>query len=84
MATFTPLGPAAQAWALRVARCESGYNPYAVNTSSGASGVFQFLPSTWAHTPFASKSVFDRVANVHAAACYFEATGQTGSPWSCR
>ena len=28
--------------------------------------------------------VFDPVANVQAAAWYYKATGQTGSPWSCR
>jgi hypothetical protein len=27
---------------------ESGGNPRAVNPSSGAGGLFQFLPSTWA------------------------------------
>ena len=34
-------------WALRVANCESHYNPLAINRSSGASGLFQFMPSTW-------------------------------------
>ena len=31
-----------------VIRRESGGNPHAVNASSGAGGLFQFLPSTWA------------------------------------
>ena len=31
-----------------VIRVESGGNPQAVNPSSGAGGLFQFLPSTWA------------------------------------
>lgn len=81
---FAPLGAAAQTWALRVAKCESGYNPLAVNRYSGASGLFQFLPSTWAHTPYASQSVFDPVANAQAAAWYYNATGRTGGPWSCK
>lgn len=32
---------------LRIARCESGLNPRAVNASSGALGLFQHLPSLW-------------------------------------
>ena len=31
---------------------ESGGNPRAVNPSSGAGGIFQFLPSTWAGLGF--------------------------------
>jgi hypothetical protein len=83
---FAPLGAAAQAWALRVARCESNFNPYAVNRSSGASGLFQFLPSSWAGTPQgkAGLSVFDANANARGAAWYYNATGRTGGPWSCK
>lgn len=33
---------------------ESGGNPQAVNASSGAGGLFQFLPSTWASLGYAS------------------------------
>ena len=33
---------------------ESGGNPRAVNPSSGAGGLFQFLPSTWASLGFAA------------------------------
>jgi soluble lytic murein transglycosylase-like protein len=86
LAAFAPLGSAAQAWALRVARCESNFNPNAVNRSSAASGLFQFLPSTWAGTPQgkAGRSVFDPTANAQAAAWYYKATGQTGGPWSCK
>ena len=32
---------------------ESGGNPRAVNPSSGAGGLFQFLPSTWAGLGYA-------------------------------
>jgi hypothetical protein len=51
-------------------RYESGGNPYAVNRSSGASGLLQFLPSTWRSTPQgrAGMSVFDAVAARAAAA----------------
>lgn len=84
LTAFSSLGPEAQAWALRVAKCESGYNPNAVNRYSGASGLFQFMPSTWTHTPFGGQSVFDPVANAEAAAWYYNATGRTGGPWSCK
>jgi hypothetical protein len=54
---------------LRIARCESGFDPQAHNLRSGAAGVFQFVPATWASTPQgrAGRSVFDAEANVEAA-----------------
>ena len=80
---FAPLGAAAQQWALRIAKCESGYNPNAVNRSSGASGLFQFLPSTWRGTPqgSAGASVFDPVANAQAAAWLYQRSGP--GQWVC-
>ena len=33
--------------ALRIVRCESGFNPDAQNPTSSASGLFQFINSTW-------------------------------------
>lgn len=53
---------------LRVATCESHLNPNAVNSSSGASGLFQFMPSTWEWTPYADQDIFDAEANANAAA----------------
>jgi hypothetical protein len=82
VAAFSPLGQAAVAWALRVAACESGYNPYAVNRSSGAAGLFQFLPSTWAHSPWAAQSPFDPVANSQAAAWLYARSGP--GQWVCQ
>jgi Transglycosylase SLT domain len=79
---FAPLGAGAQQWALRIAKCESGYNPNAVNRSSGASGLFQFLPSTWAALPWRASSPFDPVANAQAAAYYYQHSGP--GPWVCR
>jgi transglycosylase-like protein with SLT domain len=79
---FAPLGAGAQQWALRIAKCESGYNPNAVNRSSGASGLFQFLPSTWAALPWHGSSPFDPVANAQAAAYYYQHSGP--GPWVCR
>ncbi len=52
---------------LRVAQCESNLIPTAVNRS-GSYGLFQFVPSTWASTPFADQDVFEAWANANAAA----------------
>lgn len=52
---------------LRVAQCESVLDPNVVNPASGASGLFQFMPSTFAFTPFAGQDIFDPVVNANAA-----------------
>jgi soluble lytic murein transglycosylase-like protein len=82
LTAFAPLGSAGQTWALRVAQCESNYNPYAVNRSSGASGLFQFLPSTWASLPQHNQSVFDPTANAQAAEVLYSRSGP--NQWSCK
>ena len=48
---------------------ESGWNPYSQNPRSKASGLAQFLPSTWATTPSGQlgHSPFDPYANIDAA-----------------
>ena len=79
---FTPLGDRAVEWAFNVAWCESRYHPTSVNSSSGASGLFQFLPSTWAFTPQHSLSPFDPVANSNAAAWLYSRDGP--SQWECQ
>jgi hypothetical protein len=79
---FSPLGPAAVQWAMNVAWCESRYHPNSVNSSSGASGLFQFLPSTWAFTPYASHSPFDPQYNALAAAWLYHRDGP--SQWVCQ
>ena len=79
---FTPLGDRAVQWAFNVAWCESRYHPNSVNSSSGASGLFQFLPSTWAFTPQHSQSPFDPVANANAAAWLYARDGP--SQWVCQ
>lgn len=80
---FGPLGSTAVQWALRVAKCESGYNPAAHNPS-GASGLFQFLPSTFASTPIgkAGGSIWDPVASAQAAAWMYSQGRQ--NEWSCK
>jgi hypothetical protein len=79
---FSPLGKAAVQWAMNVAWCESRYHPNSVNTDSGASGLFQFLPSTWGGTPYASKSPFDPRANAFAAAWLYSHYGP--GRWVCQ
>jgi multidrug efflux pump subunit AcrA (membrane-fusion protein) len=79
---FSPLGPAAVQWAINVAYCESRYHPNSVNSDSGASGLFQFMPSTWGGTPWANQSPFDPVANAQAAAWLYSRYGP--GRWTCQ
>jgi uncharacterized protein YraI len=67
---------------IRVAACESVWDPYAVNSSSGASGLFQFMPGTWLTTPYADQDIFDPVANANAAA-WMWSVGRRNE-WSCQ
>jgi peptidoglycan hydrolase CwlO-like protein len=78
--------------ALAVLRCESNGDPDAYNPYSGASGLFQFLPSTWATTSgpagFGGASPFDAEANIGTAAWLGSRYQQLGqyfwAPWSCK
>jgi hypothetical protein len=79
---FGPLGPAAVQWAINVAYCESRYHPNSVNSQSGASGLFQFMPGTWGGTPWANQSPFDPVANAQAAAWLYSRYGP--GRWTCQ
>ena len=69
---FASLGSRTEEVALCVAEAESNFDPLAVNPSTGAAGVFQFLPSTWASlselADHGGDSVFDARANVAVAA----------------
>jgi hypothetical protein len=78
--------------ALAILQCESlgdadAYNPY-----SGASGLYQFLPSTWASTSpkagFSGASPFDPEANIGTAAWLANRYQELGqgywAPWACR
>lgn len=80
--------------ALRVMKCESSGNPDAVNASSGASGLFQFLDTTWAwvapQVGMGGRSRFDPEANVASAAWLVDFTIRTAHPrgtwahWTCQ
>ena len=66
----------------RKAWCESRFNPRAYNASSGSSGLFQFIPSTWRTTPYARRSIWSAKWSALAAA-WMHAVGR-GGEWSCR
>jgi hypothetical protein len=52
---------------LRVARCESGLDPQAVGGGGAYYGLYQFVPSTFAGTPYGKYDIFDPWANANAA-----------------
>lgn len=66
---------------LRVARCESNLDPNAVNPA-GSYGLFQFVPSTWASTPYAGYDIFDPWASANAAG-WMWSQGRRGE-WVCQ
>ncbi len=101
------LGPAVEAWrplvtqhfapdlvedALIILRCESLGDPNALNPYSGAAGLYQFMPGTWAvasvQAGVGDRSVFDGEANIIAAswlAEYYRSRGlDPWRPWVCR
>ncbi len=55
-------------WLARIQHCESRGNPRAVNLGSQASGLYQFMPSTWLSTPFGDENIFNPESAIKAAA----------------
>jgi Transglycosylase SLT domain len=74
--TYPRIAPALDA----IARCESGWVPTARNPS-GASGLFQFLNTTWKSTPqgLAGYSAFDPFASIDGAVWLYSRSGAW--PW---
>jgi hypothetical protein len=73
--------------ALRVAECESGLNPRAVNPTpvwdgEHAEGVYQIIGSTFARTPY--HNVFDPWQNIAAAYWIFHHDGDRWTEWACQ
>ncbi|HVC38721.1 MAG TPA: transglycosylase SLT domain-containing protein [Candidatus Dormibacteraeota bacterium] len=68
------------AWLLGVAKCESGLNPTDVNRSSGASGLFQFMPATF--KGHGGTDIWDPVQQADIAAKMFS-IGES-SEWVCK
>jgi hypothetical protein len=65
----------------RKAWCESRMQPWAWN-SSGAMGLLQFMPQTWATTPYAEHSPWYAKWNALAAA-WAHHVGR-GNEWACQ
>jgi hypothetical protein len=78
--------------ALHIMWCESRGDPDAYNPYSGASGLFQFIPSTWASASvsagYPGASVFDPAANAASAAWLAGEYERLGlyywQAWSCK
>lgn len=78
--------------ALRIINCESNGDPNAVNPYTGAAGLFQFLPSTWATTApaagYPDASPLDPEANTASAAWLANRYQQLGydywHAWNCK
>jgi hypothetical protein len=67
---------------LRVARCESGLDPYAVGGGGAYHGLFQFVPVTFSGTPYGEYDIYDAWANANAAG-WMWAEGRK-SDWVCQ
>lgn len=77
---FSSLGSEAVDWGLRVANCESHYNPLAVNPTSGCTGLFQFAHRTFYGN--GGKNILDPNDQI-AIAKKMYANGQQYQ-WSCK
>jgi hypothetical protein len=67
---------------IRVGRCESSLDPRAQNPAGPYFGLFQFLRSTWASTPYADRDIFDPVANANAAGWMWQQGRR--NEWACQ
>lgn len=67
---------------LRVARCESSLDPSAVGGGGAYHGLFQFVPSTFAGTPYGEYDIYDPWANANAAAWKWSEGGK--NEWVCQ
>lgn len=65
--------------ALRIANCESGFNPQAKNKTSSASGLYQFINSTWNNY-----CTGDRMNAEDNAQCFMELYPSHPSWWICQ
>ena len=70
-------------WMLRIPGCESSWNAGEPPNSAGATGLFQFLGSTWATTPFGGHSIYSAYWQARAAAYVYRRDG-SGSEWVCK
>jgi soluble lytic murein transglycosylase-like protein len=66
-------------WMVKIARCESGLNPRAYNPAGPYEGLFQFLPSTFAHN--GGTNIWDPVQQAEVTATMLS-HGQARQ-WGC-
>lgn len=70
----------------RIATCESGQRPTAVNRSSGAGGLMQWLPSTWRSMGYAGRYGVSRAELLdagHQWEAAYDAVARYGTrPWA--
>lgn len=71
--------------AMRIVGCESNWDEYDVNSSSQASGLAQFLPSTWRNLPrrISRHRVFHPVWNIRGMFYLWHADGGFRE-WVCQ
>mgnify|MGYP003111289201 CR=1 FL=1 len=74
---------------MRILHCESRGDPNAVNSSSGASGLFQHIPQWWdwraEEAGFPGYSVFHPIANIYASAWLLALPNIGGwQHWECK
>jgi hypothetical protein len=65
--------------ALRIAECESGFNPKAENINGSATGVYQFIRQTWKNN--CHGDVYDADANI---VCFFRMYPKHPEWWECK
>lgn len=74
--------------AIRIAWCESSFNPRSINPVTGASGLFQHDPATWAERSMAAgypgADVLDAEANVAVAAWMLYELPGGWAQWECQ
>ena len=68
--------------------CESAGDPNALNPSTQAAGLFQFLPGTWATASAGAgwdgADVFSPAANIAVAYWLYANTSPPWQQWSCK
>lgn len=65
--------------ALRIAQCESDFRHTVDNSNSSASGVYQFIDSTWEH--YCEGDVYNARDNI---TCFMELYPQHPEWWECK
>lgn len=78
------IGEPEKIWLEKIPGCESGFNPEEIEPSSHASGLYQFLPSTWEQSsnPYRNHWILSAHWNTLAASWLYEKDGD-GREWSC-